>query len=528
MRWTLPMVAALAAFIPPAHSADSTANPIPAETREQFSNRMAWFREARFGMFIHWGIMSIPGRECWVMYNERIPVDEYEKLVALYNPTNFSAREIVGLAKEAGQKYVVFVAKHHDGFCMWNSPSTDYDIMATPFHRDIVRELADECQRQGLRFGLYYSILDWHHPYARWQHWPKYVTYMKAQLRELLTGYGPIAVLWFDGEWAEEWTDALGRDLYAYVRSLQPNIIINNRIGKGRVDMAGYTARGHFAADFDTPEQTIPSAGFPGTDWETCMTINHSWSWTKNDLEHKPASELLQMLADIASKNGNFLLNIGPRPDGSILADQQDRLRAMGRWLRLNGESIYGSTGSPFPRRFSWGRATTKPGRIFLHVFDWPQDGRLRVPGLNNPVAKAYLLSDPSHPPLSTSHDDAALTVTVPAATPDPADSVVVLEIDGAPNVDANQFLIQQSGDGSVALRAGDADLHGHTLRYDPQPGRQSIGYWTDLHDWVSWDFLLKKPGRFQVAIHYGCAPEEGGGTYIVQLGKQTLTARAR
>ncbi len=445
----------------PAAPSDATpplaAQPASGETKEQLNARMAWWREGRFGMFIHWGIMSIPGRECWYMHEARVTVDEYEKLVPQYNPTNYSAHDIVTLAKAAGQKYIIFVSKHHDGFSMWDSQVSDYNIMATPFKRDIVKELADECARQGMKFGLYYSILDWHHPYARWQHWPKYVEYMKGQLRELLTRYGPIAVLWFDGEWAEEWTDQQGRELYGYVRSLQPNIIINNRIGKGRQDNLGQTKQGFFPGDFDTPEQQVPRKGWPGTDWESCMTINGSWSFRTNDTTHKTAGELVRMLADIASKGGNFLLNIGPRPDGSIIEEQRERLMAIGRWMKVNRESIYGTTGSPFPRRFAWGRCTTGSGRLYLHVFDWPGSGKLALPGLKNALGKAWLLGDESRGPLGVSRPQGVVTVDLPATAPDPLDSVVVLEIEGKPEVEPSSEADGQSAGNRRVVSARDA-----------------------------------------------------------------------
>jgi alpha-L-fucosidase len=419
----------------PPLGSQSSAPAVAQESLEQFQRRMAWWREARFGLFIHWGIMSIPGRECLVMYKERITVDEYEKLVPRFNPEKFSAREIVSLARQAGQKYIVFVAKHHDGFCMWDSQLTDYDIMATPFKRDIVKELAEECGRQGLRFCVYYSILDWHHPHCRWQQWPKYVAYMKGQLRELLTGYGPIGVLWFDGEWIEEWTDREGRELYDYVRALQPQIIVNNRVGKGRQDMAGGTKHGFFPADFETPEQLVPRKDGPGADWESCMTINNSWSYTENDAQHKSVPTLLQTLAAVAAQGGNFLLNIGPRPDGSIVPLQTDRLVAIGHWLEVHGESISGTTGSPFPQPLPWGHCTRRPGRLYLHVFNWPADGKLVVPGLRNAVARAFVLSDPERTRLPVSVEDRGAVLDVPAAAPDPVNSVIVLELEGEPKI---------------------------------------------------------------------------------------------
>jgi alpha-L-fucosidase len=407
-----------------------------AETPAEHDQRMAWWREARFGMFIHWGIMSIPGKDFNAMEKDKIPRTEYEKLVAQYNPVKWNAHDVVKMAKDAGQKYLVFVAKHHDGFAMWDSKCSDYNIMHSPYRQDIVRQLADECAQQGVVFCFYYSILDWHHPDANKERWPKYVEYMKTQLRELLTGYGPIGVVWFDGDWIPEWTDDQGRDLAQFVWSLQPKTIINNRIGKGRQDNSINVKKEAYGADFGTPEQEVPPNGLPSYDWESCMTINNSWSWNRSDVQHKSPPECLRLLVDTVSKGGNLLLNIGPHPDGSILEPQQNALRGIAEWMRINSESIHGTTASPFAQALPWGRCTRKSladgkTRLYLHVFDWPKDGRLVVPRLVNSPAKAYLLADPQRAALACDHDAKGLTIALPAAPLDPNVSVVVLEVEG-------------------------------------------------------------------------------------------------
>jgi alpha-L-fucosidase len=404
------------------------------ETAAEHDRRMAWWRDARFGLFIHWGIMSIPGKDCLVMNADKIPVREYEKLVGQYNPVRWNAHDVVEMAKNAGQKYIVFVAKHHDGFCMWDSKLTDYNITRSPYGKDIVRQLADECAKQGLVFCFYYSILDWRHPDANHERWPKYVEYMKGQLRELLTHYGPIGVVWFDGEWTPEWTDDQGRDLARFIWSLQPNTIINNRIGKGRQNNEGDVKKECYAADFGTPEKAIPPNGLPGVDWESCMTINNSWSWNRLDVRHKDTAQCIRMLVDTTSKGGNLLLNIGPHPDGSILPLQKDRLGDLAKWMRVNGEAIQGATASPFPKPLAWGRCSQKKlpdggTRLYLYVFDWPKDGRLAAPTPNTHVVRAYLLADSNRASLSVNPEGDQIIVSLPNTPSDPNVSVVVMDL---------------------------------------------------------------------------------------------------
>ena len=308
-----------------------------------------------------------------------------------------------------GVKYIVITSKHHDGFCLFDSKYTDYTVMSTPFHRDIMKEMADACRRQGIRICWYHSIMDWHHPdYLPRRSWEKrsaaganydrYVAHLKNQLRELLTNYGKIGVLWFDGEWENTWTYDRGEDLYRYVRGLDPDIIINNRVSKGREGLAGTTKKGGFAGDFCTPEQEIPATGIPGMDWETCMTMNGHWGYNKEDHNWKSTKDLIRKLVDIASKGGNFLLNVGPTAEGILPPPSVERLEAIGKWMKTNGESIYGTTASPFAR-LDWGRATQKQlpdgrTRLYLHVFDWPKDGRLVVPQSNGKPLAARLLAD--------------------------------------------------------------------------------------------------------------------------------------
>ncbi len=425
-----------------------------SESTEAKDRRMAWWREARFGMFIHWGIYSVPAGEYqgqrsdrigeWIQSWANIPRQEYEKFAARFNPVRFDASAWAQLAQDAGMKYLIITSKHHDGFAIFDSRVSDYDIVdATPYGKDVLEELSRECRSRGIRFGVYYSIMDWHHPSqfvdAEGKHptagngmnrirpeaKPDYIRYMKAQLEELVSGYD-VAVLWFDGEWVDWWTEEDGKDLYAYVRSLKPEIIINNRVGKGRQGMQGLNKGPGYAGDFGTPEQEIPPTGLPGVDWESCMTMNDTWGFKSYDDNWKSSETLIRNLVDIASKGGNYLLNVGPTSEGLIPQPSVERLTQMGDWLRVNGESIYGTAASPF-QELPWGRATRHGNRVFLHVFDWPS-GLLEVPALEGRVEQARLLGRPQEP-LAVEAEAGRLLIRLPAAPPDATASVVELRL---------------------------------------------------------------------------------------------------
>ena len=428
------------------------------ETPAEKDARMEWWRNDRFGMFIHWGLYSIPAGEWngetnhaeWIRTTAEIPLDTYHQFVGQFNPVNFDAEAWVRMAKDAGMKYIVITSKHHDGFCLFDSKETDYDIMSTPFKRDILKELADACEKEGIRFCFYHSIMDWHHPdYLPRRPWEtnrptegadyqRFTQYLKNQLRELCANYGQAPnVLWFDGEWENTWTHEQGVDLYNYVRSLRPNILINNRVDTGRDGMAGFSEAG-FAGDFGTPEQEIPATGLPGVDWESCMTMNDHWGYNQADKNFKSTEDLLQKLADIASKGGNFLLNIGPKADGTFPQESIDRLREMGEWMKLNSDAIYGTHASPFGS-FDWGRCTWKTvgdnTHLYLHVFDAPADGKLVLHGITNEPVGAQFLAYPKVNLLPVERQEDALVVTIPKDLPDPVNTVVVLTLKGKPEV---------------------------------------------------------------------------------------------
>lgn len=520
-----------------------TADTMPGETPAQHDARLAWFREARFGMFIHWGVYSVPAGEWngktgygeWFLEETKIPVSQYEKFADQFNPVKFDAKAWVKAAKDAGMKYIVITSKHHDGFGLWDSKLTDWDIARTPFKRDPLKELATECRKAGLKFCLYHSIMDWHHPdWGTRRAWndlaanagppdmDRYTTYMKGQLKELLTGYGPLGILWFDGEWEAPWTHERGVDLYSYVRNLQPNIIVNNRVGKGRSGMQGMD-QGNRVGDYGTPEQEIPATGFgPGVDWESCMTMNNHWGYNKADFNWKSTQTLVRNLIDCASKGGNYLLNVGPTAEGEFPAVSIDRLQQIGAWMKVNHAAIYGTTASPF-KRLAWGRCTTKVAgkttTLYLHVFDWPANGKLGLPGLKNPVLSATLLATGKKLPVAT--NATGVVLSLPATAPAAWSTTVVLKIKGAPEVVPP--ILMQSADGSVRLPAIEATTHGH-LRYEVGDGKDNIGHWTNPGDWVEWQFRATQAGKMEVTAEIAAADS---GKFSLELAGQKLEGTA-
>ena len=324
------------------------------ESTADIDERMAWWRDARFGMFIHWGPYAVPagiyqgeqvpGYGEWIMSDAAVPIPVYEAFARQFNPLVFDAEAWVRAAKDAGMKYIVITAKHHDGFSLWDSPTTTYDFVDfTPFKRDPLRELVEACRKHNMPLGFYYSILDWHHPDAQGDDFAAYrEDYMKPQLTELVEQYDP-AILWFDGEWIEEWTEQQGRDLYNYLRNLKPDLIINNRIGKGRQGQQGMSKDGRkYVGDFGTPEQQILDTRST-LDWESCMTMNDTWGYKSYDENWKSTETLLHNLIDIVAKGGNYLLNVGPTAEGLIPQPSLTRLEEMGQWMHVNGEALYGS-----------------------------------------------------------------------------------------------------------------------------------------------------------------------------------------
>ena len=453
------------------------------ETKAERDARMAWWREAKFGMFIHWGVYSVPagfyhdkpvaGIGEWIMNRGKIPMAEYQTYAKQFNPVKFNAEEWVKIAKDAGQKYIVITSKHHDGFAMFDSKASDWNIVkATPFGRDPLKELAAACQKEGIKLGFYYSqSQDWNNggwaSGGKWdpaqQHdMDDYIDHVAVpQVKEILTKYGQFpAVLWWDTPGAGMNRER-AQKLYDTAEKLRPGLIMNNRLGGG------------FKGDTETPEQTIPAQGYPGRDWETCMTMNDTWGFKRDDNNFKSTATLIHNLCDIASKGGNYLLNVGPTSEGLIPQPEVDRLKEVGKWMKVNGEAIYGTSPTIFgaeagsfsatetnrqgrPRfvpAWDW-RCTTKAGKIYVHIFKWPS-GQFQLPGVKGKITAARLLADESSNPVKFAPGDhaayrmvmasassgrpaikfqqtaQAVTMQLPDKAPDDIASVLCLDVKG-------------------------------------------------------------------------------------------------
>ena len=426
------------------------AAPPPAKMTQD--EKMKWFREAKFGLFIHWGLYCIPAGEWkgkpiagigeWIMNRAKIPVKEYEQLAKQFNPTKFNAEAWAQMAEDAGMKYMVITSKHHDGFAMYHSTVSKYNVYdATPFHRDPVKELSEACKRHHIRFGFYYSqAQDWHEPNGAGNTWDfgpddkkDFDQYLRGkaepQVKELLSGYGPICLVWFDTP--RMMSGDRGQRFIDIVHQMQPATLIDGRLG----------AEGDYRSMGDNK---IPDTVVKG-DWEVPATLNHTWGYKKDDNDWKSPEDLTFKLVDIVSKGGNYLLNVGPTSEGVIPQPSQDNLRAVGRWLKVNGESIYGAGPTPFgdelgtpnpavkdkqgnpgfTQKTDW-RCTTKPGKLYIHLFKWPA-GSFELAKVQGKVKRAHLLAD-KHASLKTKQEGDKVTVTLPASAPDKMDSVLVLE----------------------------------------------------------------------------------------------------
>lgn len=417
------------------------------------ASKLDWWYAARFGMFIHFGSYSGLGHGEWAYAVENWSKTEYQsRISAKFNPTGFDAATIVGLAKTAGMKYLVITSKHHEGFAMWDSRVASFtDVTGrklytlpsfTQYKVDVLGALKAECDRQGLQFGLYYSILDWNHPsqnirmtdttFSSMISMPArtaYINDMKAQLRELLTRYDP-AILWFDGDWCTNhdsptlddwWTGADGAGLYDFLIGIKPSLIVNERVKR---DLG--------LGDYTSPEQFVPAAPL-SRPWETNTTMNGAWGYNASlENAYKTPASLIQEMIRVVSRDGNYLLNIGPKGDGTVTAGSVNILQAFGVWMTTNSDSIYGTTPSPFTTEPSWGFYTKKPGALYAHVLTWPTDGMLQIPTLQNTILRISLMSDPGTA-LTYSVSGGTINISVPGTAPDTTNTVVVVQVAGVP-----------------------------------------------------------------------------------------------
>lgn len=502
------------------------------------SRRLDWFREAKFGMFIHWGPYSQLGGEWngrqmqddrnaeWIMKRLKIPVTEYRELAHKMNPVKFDAREWVRLAKGAGMKYLVITAKHHDGFAMYRSTVSPYNIADwTPFKRDPLQELSQACAEAGVKFCVYYSHReDWDHPGGYGNDWDydndwgddfydakRFNAYLeekaKPQLRELLTRYGPIGLVWFD---RGMYTPSQGKDFVNLVRGLQPATLINSRVG-------------HYSQELLGDYQSMADNGMPpgGLEeyWETPMTLNDTWGFRKSDTHWKSPETVIQRLVEIVSRGGNYLLNVGPTGDGEIPAASVEILQKVGLWVKRNAEGLYGTTANPFGE-LAWGYCTVKANKLYLFVRDWPRDGSLTLPGMENAVSSAHLLLDPvAKVPVTSGAKQ--IRLTLPAKAPDSPISVVVLELDGAPWVEPPTAA--QDAKGTIELDYLTAITHGKAVTRFNRKGGFHISKWAGPEDSVAWRIRVNTPGRFKVSITYSANQEGAGKPFEITLGQTRI-----
>ena len=520
---------------------------LPRETEEQRDARMAWWRDARFGMFIHWGVYArlggiydgkeIPSLGEQIMGRGEIPVAKYKELAKEFNPTKYNPEDWVLMAKKAGMKYIVITAKHVDGFALWPTASNDWDVESTLYKKDLLKPLAEACKKHGIKLGFYYAqTVDWSNGGAC-NNWdpagaddiPNYMKNIAIpQIKELANNYGDApAILWWDVpvamnlDYAKQILDVL---------SVRPNLIQNNRLYKmhghmGVIDMAALEEiKGNpLYGDTETPEQYIPPNGLGDRDFEVCMTMNDTWGYKSTDHNWKSAKTLIHQLIDIASKGGNYLLNVGPTGEGLFPEPIVERLDVIVKWMAVNSESIYGTTHSPFAKLI-WGRCTVKKHEggttLFLHVFDWPKDGKLLVPGLESKVKSARLLANGTK--LKFEQTPEGVLIQVPKQALDADATVIKVEIVGEPKV--SKVFIKPGKDGSIELPAALADFpapaKGGTPRFQEGEAGNEIGFWDNAEAPVSWEFAGAKPGEYEVLAEVSGIKDAKA---IVEFGDQKL-----
>ncbi len=501
-------------------------------------NPPAWWTHARFGLFVHWGVYAVPagvyqgrhvaGASEWLMQSAHVPVAEYKAFAPGFTAENYDADAWVRAAMDAGMGYVVIGAKHHDGFCLFETQHTDWNAKdATPAARDVLRPLVDACRRHGIPIGFYYShAQDWINggatyagnwdPAAQDRDFDDYLDKLAIpQIRELLTNYGPEvpAVLWWDTP-ANMDSERAAR-VNAAVQELAPGILQNDRLG------------GDFRGDFDTPEQRIPATR-PGRAWETCMTTNESWGFNLHDNDWKPPGLLIRQLCEVVSQGGNYLLNIGPKPDGTIPEPTLEALRVIGGWFARHGEAIRGAAAGPFPYKMPWGVATAKGSKIFLCVFEWPEDGRLFVPLLDRP---ASIEATPTGAVRVASDEaEGGFFLEVPAQAPDPLVSVLTLHFASAPRLGNmpprnRPPVIPQPADGALFLRAAECELMGEHIALSAGTEPQ-VGCWTSLESYPVWRVNFHKPGRYFVELLYALPKHREGSLAEVSVAGRTVDFR--
>jgi len=503
----------------------------PLEAQEAQQDRLEWFRHDKFGMFVHFGPYSMLAGEWkgqhipvgdnaeWIMQRFNIPVRDYRERAHGFNPTRFDAGAIARLARLAGMKYLVVTAKHHDGFAMYRSQVSQYNIVDwTSFHRDPVKELAEACKKEGIRFCVYYSHReDWDHPDGYGNHWdydvsqkdfPRYLREKSLpQMRELLTNYGPLGLVWFD-RGIDTKEQAL--EFVKLVRELQPQCLINGRVGSYGQDLVG---------DYQNMNDNgMPTGGLQEY-WETPQTLNQTWGYSRFDQEWKTPANVIQRLVEIVGKGGNYLLNIGPMGDGTVPPASVAVLEQVGAWMQKNGESIYGTSPCPLAD-FPWGRCTVRGDKVYLHAFARPADGVLRLSGLKNDVRGAYRLIEPGRR-LEVTRNEDGVTVAVGPRGWDELDTVVVLQLSGTPRVEPP--IVTQGSDIPFQLDYRSALTTGRAIKRFNRDGGFHVAKWTGPEDACEWRLLVSQPGRYRLLISYAAPAESAGRRYVIRIGEQAV-----
>jgi alpha-L-fucosidase len=513
--------------------------------------RIAWWRDARFGMFIHWGIYSLPGGE-WkgkkvdgyaehLMRKEKIPRAEYLELAHHFNPVKFDADKWVRTAKAAGMRYMIITSKHHDGFAMFNSKVSDYNVVKqTAWKHDPMADLSAACKKYGIKFGFYYShAFDWEHPDAPGNDWdynnpggdlnlhggrnwydvhpellPKAVKYVNEkaipQIKELLTMYHP-DILWFDTPQKLPLSENI-RILKA-IRETDPNVVVNGRLARGEGDLN----LGDYKNTADRPAEFFPVTG----DWEAIPTTNESYGYSKFDKSHKPIGFFIQLLAKSASRGGNLLMNIGPMGDGEFAPEDVHILNGLAKWMDKNSASIYKTTKTPLPFQ-SWGVSTRKGNLLYLHVFHWPQNGKLLVGGLKSDISKAYLLADQAKKPLAFKRiGPLDMGINLPLQASDTVNTVIVLETKGTIQTDPTRVL--SSAGVTNQLLAFDAELLGKGFGFgDGKTDKYYVDGWRSKGQVVKWNFRMVQPATYKVVLKY-LADDSDAGSYKLELGSLAI-----